>query len=303
MTALIPPSDRPLLGIVFMLGFCVLAPLGDAVAKLLSTTVPLLMLLIVRFGAQALLLMPLALRGGWSHILRGRMAWLMVLRTVLHILGIGAMFTALRFMPLAETVAIAFVMPFILLFLGAWLLGEQVGPYRIGASIVGFAGTLMVIQPSFAEVGWPALLPLFVAVVFALFMLVTRAMAREVDAVALQAQSGVVAVLLLGLLALLMPSAHVTHAPSAVEWGLLALIGVIGTLAHLLMTWSLRFAPSATLAPMQYLEIPVATLFGWLIFRDLPDGLAALGIAVTVAAGLYVIWREHRLGRAAPAAP
>jgi drug/metabolite transporter (DMT)-like permease len=81
------------------------------------------------------------------------------------------------------------------------------------------------------------------------------------------------------------------------------LLGALGTVAHLLMTWSLRFAPSATLAPMQYLEIPFATLLGYLVFGDLPDGLAAAGIAVTVAAGLYVIHREHLAGRPAPAAP
>jgi len=60
-----------------------------------------------------------------------------------------------------------------------------------------------------------------------------------------------------------------------------------------LMTWSLRYAPAATLAPMQYLEIPVATLFGWLIFGQLPNTLASIGIAVTMAAGLYVILRER----------
>ena len=79
---------------------------------------------------------------------------------------------------------------------------------------------------------------------------------------------------------------------------LLALLGALGTGAHLLMTWSLRFAPSATLAPIQYLEIPFATLIGYLVFGDLPNGLAALGIAVTIAAGLYVLHRERRASRA-----
>lgn len=74
------------------------------------------------------------------------------------------------------------------------------------------------------------------------------------------------------------------------------MIGVLGTLAHLLMTWSLKFAPSATLAPMQYLEIPFATLIGWLIFSDFPNGLALAGIAVTMASGLYVIYRASRQG-------
>jgi drug/metabolite transporter (DMT)-like permease len=87
-------------------------------------------------------------------------------------------------------------------------------------------------------------------------------------------------------------------APDATEIALLATIGVLGTLAHLLMTWSLRFAPASTLAPMQYLEIPFATVIGWVIFRDLPNGLAALGIAITVAAGLYIVVRERSLARA-----
>jgi drug/metabolite transporter (DMT)-like permease len=74
--------------------------------------------------------------------------------------GIALMFASLRYLPLADAVAIAFVMPFIMLLLGWFYLGEEVGPRRLGACAVGFIGTLMVVQPSFAEVGWPALLPL-----------------------------------------------------------------------------------------------------------------------------------------------
>ncbi|MCB1403545.1 MAG: EamA/RhaT family transporter, partial [Rhodobacteraceae bacterium] len=78
-------------------------------------------------------------------------------------------------------------------------------------------------------------------------------------------------------------------------------VGVFGTIGHLLLTWSLRFAPSATVAPMQYLEIPVATFVGWAVFGDLPNGLAALGIAVTMGAGLYILMRERIAARSLPA--
>jgi hypothetical protein len=74
-------------------------------------------------------------------------------------------------------------------------------------------------------------------------------------------------------------------APRGWDVALFVLLGVTGAVAHLFMTWSLRFAPSATLAPMQYLEIPIATFVGLMIFGDLPNGLAALGIVVTIAAG------------------
>ena len=296
-------ADRPSLGILLMLGFCVLAPMGDALAKLLGETIPLGQLLLTRFGVQALLLIPLVLFTARNFAMSARVLKLTALRTVLHIVGIGAMFTALRYMPLADTVAIAFVMPFIMLLLGKYVLGEEVGPRRLIACIVGFIGTLFVIQPSFAAVGAPALLPLLVAVVFALFMLVTRQVAKDVDPISMQAVSGVMACVILGALYPLfggmMGGALAIVTPSQSELMLLLLIGSLGTFAHLLMTWSLRFAPSATLAPMQYLEIPVATVIGYLIFRDWPNGLAQLGIAITIASGLYIIFRENRTARAA----
>ncbi len=164
---------------------------------------------------------------------------------------------------------------------------------------MGFVGTLLVIQPSFAAVGWPAVLPLCVAVIFALFMLITRQIAKQTDPIGLQAVSGVMACAVLAPLLLwgqstdLPPLQILALRPQ--EWALLILIGVLGTLAHLMMTWSLKFAPSATLAPMQYLEIPVATAIGWVIIGDLPDGLASLGIVITIAAGLYIVLHERAL--------
>lgn len=297
-------QDRPVLGILLMLGFCILAPLGDAMAKLLGETLPLGLLVTVRFAVQSVILIPLIALTGRAWRMRGRVLWLTVARTALHIVGITAMFSALQYLPLADAVAIAFVMPFIMLLLGKYVLHEQVGPRRVLACLVGFTGTLLVIQPSFAEVGLPALLPLIVAVVFALFMLITRQIAKETDPVGLQAVSGTMATAFLLPVLILGSQAGVTELalvvpPAEVLWLLLG-IGILGTVAHLLMTWSLRYAPSATLAPMQYLEIPVATLIGWLIFRDLPNGIAALGIVITIAAGLYVILHERANARSGP---
>jgi drug/metabolite transporter (DMT)-like permease len=293
-------ADRPLLGVMLMAGFCMLAPVHDALAKLVGDTVSLGLLVAVRYGMQALVLVPFCLLTGRPLGLSPRLLRLTVLRTVFHVAALGTFFAALRYLPLADAVAIAFVMPFILLLLGRFVVGEEVGPHRLAACAVGFVGTLMVIQPSFAAVGAPALLPLATALLFSLFMLATRRIAQEADPMTLQAVSGVMATVVLLPVAALLPAAA---APvSGGDWVILFAMGVLGTVAHLLMTWSLRFAPSATLAPMQYLEIPFATLLGWLVFRDLPNGLAALGIAVTIGAGLYVIHREHRSSLAAPPA-
>ncbi|MBT8409248.1 MAG: DMT family transporter [Alphaproteobacteria bacterium] len=295
-------TDRPPVGIALMLGFCCLIPFSDAIAKILGARFPIAELVAVRFSAQFLLLAPIAWLSGQSLRLEGRILWLAVLRTLLHILGLGGMFLALRYLPLADAVAIAFVLPFISLLLGWLVLNETVGTRRLVACAVGFCGTLLVVQPSFAEVGAPALLPLGVALVFALFLLITRQISQAADPVALQATSGAIACALLA--PVFLWGAQSGHEPLALlmpaggDLALFALLGLFGTGAHLLMTWAYRFAPTATLAPMQYIEIPVATSVGWLVFRDFPNGLAFMGIAITIGAGLYIIARERSVSRA-----
>lgn len=305
-------QDSPLTGITLMLGFCIVAPMGDAVAKLLGASVPLAQVVLIRFALQVALLFPLIWLTGRAWRVSGQMLGLVILRTVLHITGIAAMFTALRYLPLADAVAIAFVMPFFMLVLGRMVLGEEVGTRRLLACIAGFAGTLLVVQPSFASVGWPALLPVLVAATFAVFMLLTRQIATATDPIGLQAVSGVIAIVLILPLIWLGEAREIAVlsliAPDGRAWFLLGAIGLLGTLAHLLMTWALSFAPSTTLAPMQYLEIPFATVIGYFLFQDIPDPVAGLGILITIAAGLYIILRERAIARlpvpeAAPPAP
>lgn len=294
--------DRPQLGILLMLGFCILAPMGDAVAKILGQTIPLAQLVLVRFLVQALILIPLVWGTGRIWRTSRRVFKLTLLRTFLHIFGIATMVTALKYLPLADAIAIAFIMPFIMLLLGKYALNEEVGHRRVIACAVGFAGTLLVVQPSFAAVGWPALLPVAVAVNFALFMLVTRQIAKETDPISLQAVSGVMAVIIMVPALLLFKDSGWTQLQvvrgTQMDWILLISIGFLGTLAHLLMTWSLRYAPSATLAPMQYLEIPFATVIGFIVFGDFPNPVASVGILITMAAGLYVVLRERATARA-----
>jgi drug/metabolite transporter (DMT)-like permease len=302
MAQALPSSglDRPVLGLGLMLGFCLLAPMSDAMSKTLAAEHAVMQIVLARFFVQAVVLIPLVRATGRSFAM-SPLGWRLTgLRTVLQILGIWLMVTGLTYLPLAEAIAIAFVMPFVLLLMGHLVLGETVGPRRLAACGAGFCGTLLVMQPSFAEVGWPVLYPLGVAFVFAAFMLVTRRVAGEADPIAMQGASGAMAVVGLGAAYLLLPNEGLLAlSPIGADWPLWLAMGLMGTAAHLLMTWSLRFAAASTLAPFQYLEIPVAALVGLAVFGEFPDGVALVGIAITVATGLYVLWRENLDGREA----
>jgi drug/metabolite transporter (DMT)-like permease len=214
------------------------------------------------------------------------------LRSALLLLAVTFLFLSLRYLPLADAIAIAYVMPFLVLGVG-WLTGDRASPLALGLCLLGFVGTLMVVQPSFSEIGWPALLPITVAIFFTGFMFITRKISKYIDPIDLQAANGICA------MAILLPIAIFGQAMeipiltivsvSNIELLYLFGVGILGTLAHLMMTWALRFASAPTVAPIQYLEIPFATLYGWLIFKDFPNGLAALGIVITITAGLLVL--------------
>ncbi|MBK5927820.1 DMT family transporter [Rhodobaculum claviforme] len=295
-------ADRPLLGVVLMLAFCIVIPMSDGFAKMVTDSVPVLQIVAMRFVLGSILILPIIWATGRSLRLPPGTLGPALARTACHVGAFVALLAALVHLPLAETMAIVFIQPFLMLLLGWALMGETVGPRRLAACVAGFAGTLMVIQPSFVQAGWVVVLPLLTAVGFTGFMLFTRRIAKACDPLALQAISGLLALpmllpfLILGPLAGLPDLAPVW--PDARAWGLLWAIAGFATVAHLLMTVALRLAPAATLAPIQYMELPVTVAVGWWLFRDFPDGLALTGIAVIGVAGLYMVHRERQISMA-----
>ncbi len=299
--------DHTLYGILLMVGFSLIAPLMDSMAKLIGDAVAVGQIAATRFAVQSALLLPLAAVMGWLHRPDRAELGLHVVRSVLLMVATAFFFTAVRYMPIADAIAIFFVEPFILTLLGGWLLGEQVGPRRYIACAVGFGGALLIIQPSFQELGAVALLPLVTALCFAFYMILTRRMATRMHPITLQVYTGLAA-LVVALPVLwsfdgsgigpLDPSW-----PEARELKLLAALGLIATISHVCISFALSLAPASVLAPLQYIEIVGATFFGFYIFGDLPDALTFVGIALIVGSGLYVFVRERAMQRRPTPAP
>ena len=294
-------TDRTTLGILFMVGFATIAPIMDAFAKATPTEVPVTQILAARFGIQVALLIPLAALLGHMARPSGRDMLLHLARGLFLLAATGCFFTAVRYMPIANAIAIFFVEPFILTILGGVFLGEAVGWRRLTACAVGFGGALLVIRPSFSDLGWVTLLPLATAVLFAGYMLLTRTMSQRLHPLTLQAHTAIAAALIIiPPLVILDGSGLALWDPvwprGLAVWTLLG-VGVVATISHLCITYALRFAPAGTVAPLQYLEIVGATVIGYLAFGDFPQPLTWVGIAIIVASGIYVFARERALGR------
>ncbi|MCB1397839.1 MAG: DMT family transporter [Rhodobacter sp.] len=286
-----------------MVVFCAIAPLIDVSAKFASQEVTVTQVTLFRLVFQAVLMAPVVLLMGQDlRLSRRQVAWVLA-RALMLVASTAAFVGAVQVMPIADALAIAFVEPFLLLALGAVLFGEHVGPRRISAAVVGFIGALLVIQPNFAAFGAVALFPLVTAAFFALYMLLTRRISRELPPEAMQFHTAWLGTLLV------LPVVMAGHGlgiellmvtnPSPAVWGQLLGVGLAATVSHMAITYALRFAPSATLAPLHYLEIVNAVLFGYLFFGDFPNPLSMTGIAVIVGSGLYVIARERALARQA----
>ena len=297
VTSSISSSDSVLTGVTLMLGFCLTAPLLDVAAKLASSTVPIGQITAARFIVQCALMAPFIWVMGLSlHVEREQ--WIALVSRALLLLFATFLFIAtIRVMPLADALAIVFVAPFIVLLVGKFYLGEDVGPRRVGAALVGFVGVLFVIQPSFTAFGAVALFPLGTAIAFALYILVTRGLSRKIHPVTLQFHTGLIASLFCTPILILADGSgsELFDPVWPTEIALLWLLGVgfFATLSHMMITYALSLAPSATLAPLQYFELPVATFFGYLVFNDFPNTLSLIGIVIIIGAGLYMIHRER----------
>jgi drug/metabolite transporter (DMT)-like permease len=203
---------------------------------------------------------------------------------------------ALRLMPVAETLAIVYLSPFLVMMLAIPLLGERVGPVGWTCAAIGFLGVLLVVRPG------AGLAPLGVA--FALanagcatgYHLLTRHLASSESTVALLHQTALVGSVIFCVLAVgSLDGLRV----GAVDLATMALLGVLTTVGHFLFTAAYRDAPASMLAPISYLHLFWAGGLGWLVFGHVPDSVSLVGMALVCASGGLVAGMAY-LRRPAP---
>ncbi|MCA0963670.1 DMT family transporter [Salipiger bermudensis] len=311
-------SDRPGLGIAFICFGVAAISVNDMLIKLLSGDYPLHEIVAARAGIGLLITLTLVkLEGGW-HLLRTKTPVLHMLRGLLVVLANMTFYAAFAVLSLAQVTALFFVAPLFITLLSIPFLGEKVGPLRLAAVVVGFLGALVMQQPwkDDLEVSrLVLLLPVIAAFFYAMLQVLTRRLGLTTRASALavylQATFLVVAFgfwLVAGdgryadrvesealrflLRPWVMPSGH--------DALVLLALGTLSGFVGYALSSAYRLAAAATIAPFEYIGLPLAILWGWLIFGEWPGANVWVGCALIVGAGLFVFLRERRTGRPAP---
>ena len=286
------------LGILFMLAFAIIGPLIDLFAKLASAEVPIGQIILSRFILQGFVLLPVAIILSLAHRPTFKEFQMHFLRATLILIGTGSFVSAIKYMPLADAMAIFFVEPFMVTLLGGFVLVGTVGYRRLIACLIGFFGALFIIKPSFSLFGMVAFLPLLTAFSFTFYIFITRKMAQNMHPVTLQAYTALAAVIILLPIIIWANGTNIELldpiTPSLKAIFLLLGVGIAAIIAHLFITFALSMAPATIIAPLQYFEIVTATLFGYLFFSDFPDKWTFLGVFIIILSGVYVILREHK---------
>ena len=262
---------------------------ADTQAKLLTASFhPMQIGWTRQIGLLAGVLVLLMVKG--PSIMRTRQPGLQVLRGMLAVFSATAFIFALRYVPLADAVAVTFVAPFLVTIMGALLLGEKVGIHRWSAVTIGFIGTLIVIRPGLGVLHPAVFLVLAAAMAFALRQVISRALSASDRTATTVTYTAIASVLLLSV-----PLPFYWKSPeTGGELALLFGMAACAALGEFLVIRALEIAQAIVLAPVHYTLIVWATFYGWLVFDQLPDRWTWLGVTIIVATGLYLMDRERK---------
>jgi drug/metabolite transporter (DMT)-like permease len=275
---------------IALVSFCyVLFTLLDGSAKWLVTSVPVVVVVWLRFLTHAVFASALLLPLRGSALVKTRHWRWHALRAVMFVVMTGLNFWALQYLQLAITSSIFFVVPIIIALIAAPMLGEKMDAGRWVAIIAGFAGVLVIVRPGGADFHPAMLLALVNAFLYALFNLMTRRLAAYDSPETIQYLPAVGAAILLTPFAI----AGWESPQGWLEWTVACFMGVFGGLGHYLLALAHRYAPATVIAPFLYQQVLYMGLFGYLVFGDVPAPRVWIGAAIVIGSGLYLFARER----------
>lgn len=277
-----PPPSRVRSGILLLVLSGLLIVAVDSGNKFLTTSLPVVQVVWSRSLFQLIVLPLLLRRTTLTEAIRPKRLSLQLLRSSLMLPMSIAFIAALRLMPQADALAIAKTSPLFIAALSPLLLREKVRAREWVGVAIGFIGALVIIRPGMASASWVMVLPLLAAFFSALFSISTRAV-REDRAVTTFIYTGSVTLVVTSCA---MPFVWIP--PSLEDWVTMIAVGLVSGLGHLTLIQAFSRAPASLLAPISYVQLVWAAVFGFVFFGDLPDAYIIAGSVLIVGSGLFV---------------
>ena len=284
--------------------FCI--SIMDTMIKMLSGGYALHQLVFIRAVISLVILLPVLFRHG-IMALHTRRPGAHILRGLLLVIANMTFFTGLASLPLAQASALVFFAPVIITVFSWYFLGEQFGPFRWLAVLVGLVGMILVVQPFSVHIELAYLWPLAAAFCYAGFTTVTRHIGRTESAALLAVTAQGSFLLASSVIGLLVGHGEFAgHADPGIEFLLrawrwppagdvvyLAGIGALSAITALSLSYAYRSAQASFLAPFEYTILPLVLLWGYLVFNEFPNTMALFGI-VLIAVGGFVVWLDGK---------
>ena len=277
--------------IIFNLMAHTVLPLNYAVAKYLSAEIPIFHIIWARHCFTIILVLPILVFFFKKNFVWSEKPMLQILRGLLLIAVNISFYYAVSKIPLAKALTLTFISPLVVTIFSSILLLEKVGIKRWSAVVVGFIGALIVIRPGYIPLDIGSLSALCAGIMYAFYLIVTRKLSVSDNSLLTLLITGIIGTLTMSLT---IPFVWVT--PTLDQWYLLSLIGVITVLGHFLIILSFKSAEASKLAPISYFEVVTNTIFGYFLFNHFPDNWTLVGLAVIISSGLFVFYRERKLG-------
>ena len=282
-----------LTGIALMCGAVALFACLDTTAKYLNTHMDAMQITWARYTSALVLTLIVSNPLTHTDLLRARRLKLQIVRSVLLVASSALNFVALRWLQLDEALSIIFTFPFIVAIVSGPMLGEWIGWRRWSAICVGFGGVLLITRPGFGGMHPAAFITLAATICYGFYAVITRIVSR-VDS----NQTSLFYANFIGALVMLPVIPFVWTTPE--NWAIALMmvgIGVLGSAGHFLLIAGHRIAPAAVLSPFVYTQLIWVVILGYLVFDHVPNGWTMAGAAIVISSGLYLLYRERKLGK------
>lgn len=274
-------------GALWMLASAITFTLMTSLIKYLGADYSPALQTFYRQAAGLLVLAPIIVRDPVGAFRTSRPG-ILLFRSLAGTLGMVLAFWAYQEMPLAEANALSFTRTLWIVPLAIFVLGEKVGPWRLGATLIGFGGVLIMLQPSIANaVGWPAAAALSSAALFAMTITGMKVMTRDHSVTVLMVWSAV-----LGFVLSIPLAVTEWRWPDPVDLALLAAMGVLGLVTQVCYIKGMALGDAAAMAPIDYTRLVFAILFGLVLFHEVPNLVTMLGALVVIGSTLVITLRD-----------